>query len=79
METRRHGNMEKWRHGDKETWRHGHGDIDMETSNRKLKPRQFSLIHYRLLIMQTEVWLVNREMGTGDLLTKTGSSLISYL
>ncbi len=36
--------MEKWRNGDTETWalRHGHGEI--ETSNRKRKPRRFSLI-----------------------------------
>ncbi len=50
METWRCRDIETWRHGDKVTWRHGDVEmwrrrvIEMETSNRKWKPSQFSLI-----------------------------------
>jgi hypothetical protein len=42
METWRRGDMELWSPGNMKTWRHRY--MDMETSNRKQKPRQFSLI-----------------------------------
>jgi hypothetical protein len=55
METRRRGNVETWRHGEVQTcrlWRHE--DMDIDTSNGKWKPRQFSLI--RLLVAHRENW-----------------------
>ncbi len=70
METWKHVDMGTSRHGERETWRHGDMGIDMEKSNRKLKPRRFSLI--RLMFAHR----ANRSSTFVHLLTKKQMDVI---